>query len=303
VPLVSQVAEHIVAGGGKRLRPLIVLLSAHAAGGGRALAGDRHHQAAAFIEFIHTATLLHDDVVDHSSLRRGRETANAVFGNEASVLVGDFVYSRAFQMMAAIGVQRVMEIMADATNVIAEGEVLQLMNAQDPDTTEERYLEVIYRKTAQLFEAGAQVAAVLCGGSPEAQRGLATYGKHLGTAYQLVDDVLDYRSDPASRGKNLGEDLAEGKMTLPLIHALRHARDADQALIRNAILHAGEGAQRQGDLDRIIAAIDASGGIGYTRERAEAESRAAVDALATVPGSVYREALASLARVAVARDR
>ena len=303
VPLVSQVAEHIVAGGGKRLRPLIVLLAAHAANGGRALSGDRHHQAAAFIEFIHTATLLHDDVVDHSSLRRGRQTANAVFGNEASVLVGDFVYSRAFQMMAAIGVGRVMEIMADATNVIAEGEVLQLMNAQDPDTTEERYLEVIYRKTAQLFEAGAQVAAVLCGANPVVQQALATYGKHLGTAYQLIDDVLDYRSDPATRGKNLGEDLSEGKMTLPLIHALRHASEADRGLIRNAILHAGEGAQREGDLKRIIAAIDASDGIGYARGRAEAESRAAMQALESVPASRWRDALADLARIAVGRDR
>jgi octaprenyl-diphosphate synthase len=303
VPLVSQVAEHIVAGGGKRLRPLIVLLSAHAAAGGRALSGDQHHQAATLIEFIHTATLLHDDVVDHSSMRRGRETANAVFGNEASVLVGDFVYSRAFQMMAAIGVQRVMEIMADATNVIAEGEVLQLMNAQDPDTTEERYLEVIYRKTAQLFEAGAQVAAVLCGGTAESQRALAAYGKHLGTAYQLIDDVLDYRSDPSTRGKNLGEDLSEGKMTLPLIHALRNAGEADGALIRNAILHAGEGAQRAGDIKRIIAAIDASDSMGYARSRAEAESRAAVDALGAVPASAYRDALARLAGIAVGRDR
>jgi octaprenyl-diphosphate synthase len=236
-------------------------------------------------------------------MRRGRETANSVFGNEASVLVGDFVYSRAFQMMAAIGEPRVMEIMADATNVIAEGEVLQLMNAQDPDTTEDRYLEVIYRKTAQLFEAGAQVAAVLCGGSVDSQRALAAYGKHLGTAYQLVDDVLDYRSDPGSRGKNLGEDLAEGKMTLPLIHALRHSTGPDRALIRNAISHAGEGAQREGDLARIIAAIDASDGIGYTRKRAEAESAAAVEALRPVPPSHYRDALADLAQIAVGRDR
>jgi len=197
----------------------------------------------------------------------------------------------------------VMEIMADATNVIAEGEVLQLMNAQDPETTEERYLEVIYRKTAQLFEAGAEVAAVLCGGAAETQRALAAYGKHLGTAYQLIDDVLDYRSDPASRGKNLGEDLAEGKMTLPLIHALRNAGEADRGLIRNAILHAGEGAQRQGDLDRIIAAIDTSDGIGYTRRRAEAESRAATEALDAVPASTYRDALARLAHIAVGRDR
>ena len=303
VPLVSQVAEHIVAGGGKRLRPLIVLLSAHAAAGERPLPGTRHHEAAAFIEFIHTATLLHDDVVDHSSMRRGRETANSLFGNEASVLVGDFVYSRAFQMMAAIGDPRVMEIMADATNVIAEGEVLQLMNAQDPDTTEERYLEVIYRKTAQLFEAGSEVAALLSGGSLDTQRQLAAYGKHLGTAYQLIDDVLDYHSDPGTRGKNLGEDLAEGKPTLPLIHTLRQVTGEERELIRRAITQAGEGAQREGDLARIIASIDASGGIVYTRERAEAESRAAVAALTSVPPSRYRDALAALAQVAVGRDR
>jgi octaprenyl-diphosphate synthase len=303
VPLVSQVAEHIVAGGGKRLRPLIVLLSAHAAAGGRALPGQRHLEAAAFIEFIHTATLLHDDVVDHSSMRRGRETANSLFGNEASVLVGDFVYSRAFQMMAAIGEPRVMEIMADATNVIAEGEVLQLMNAQDPDTTEERYLEVIYRKTAQLFEAGAQVAGVLAGGSLEVQDALAAYGKHLGTAYQLIDDVLDYRSDPAVRGKNLGEDLLEGKATLPLIYCLRHAGDADRSYLRDVIAAAGDPEATAPDLSRIIACIDASGGIEYTRERAEAESRAAAAALVPVADSPYRQALAALADVAVGRDR
>ncbi|MEO6184897.1 MAG: polyprenyl synthetase family protein [Steroidobacteraceae bacterium] len=302
VPLVSQVAEHIVAGGGKRLRPLIVLLSAHAAAGRRPQ-GTRHLEAAGFIEFIHTATLLHDDVVDHSRMRRGRETANSLFGNEASVLVGDFVYSRAFQMMAAIGVPRVMEIMADATNVIAEGEVLQLMNAQDPDTTEERYLEVIYRKTAQLFEAGAEVAALLCGGSSEVQRALGSYGKHLGTAYQLIDDVLDYRSDPATRGKNLGEDLAEGKPTLPLIHALRNAAAADRELIRAAITGAGEEDQPEPDVARIIACIDASGGIEYTRERALSESRAAIAALAPVAATPWRDALAALAEVAVQRDR
>jgi octaprenyl-diphosphate synthase len=266
VALVGQVAEHIVSGGGKRLRPLVVLLSAHAAGAGAKPPGQaRHLDAAAFIEFIHTATLLHDDVVDHSSMRRGRDTANAIFGNEASVLVGDFVYSRAFQMMAATGSHRVMEIMADATNVIAEGEVLQLMNAQDPETTEERYLEVIYRKTAQLFEAGAQVAAVLCGAPVAVQQALGRYGKHLGTAYQLIDDVLDYRSDPVNRGKNLGEDLAEGKPTLPLIHALRNADAADAAAIRAAVTQDSEP-----DLPRIIACIDRSGGIEYTREQAMA---------------------------------
>jgi octaprenyl-diphosphate synthase len=303
VPLVSTVAEHIVAGGGKRLRPLIVLLSAHAAAAPRALTGSHHHEAAGFIEFIHTATLLHDDVVDHSSLRRGRETANALFGNEASVLVGDFVYSRAFQMMAAVGVQRVMEIMADATNVIAEGEVLQLMNAQDPETTEERYLEVIHRKTARLFEAGAEVAGVLAGASTEVQLALATYGRHLGAAFQLIDDVLDYRSDPGSRGKNLGEDLAEGKMTLPLIHALRQAQGAERELIRTAITDAGDEDRPEPDFARIIGCIDATGGIEYTRERARVESRAAAAALAPVPASRYRDALAELAEAAVGRDR
>ena len=218
VPLVDQVAEHIIAGGGKRLRPLLVVLAARACG----YKGSGHVEAAAFIEFIHTATLLHDDVVDGSSLRRGRHTANRVFGNPASVLVGDFVYSRAFQMMAALASHPVMEIMAEATNVIAEGEVLQLMNAHDPYTTEQRYLEVIYRKTAKLFEAGAQVAAVLAGAASPVRQGLAAYGRHLGTAYQLVDDVLDYRSNPKERGKNIGDDLAEGKPTLPLIHALQH---------------------------------------------------------------------------------
>jgi octaprenyl-diphosphate synthase len=302
VPLVSQVAEHIVAGGGKRLRPLIVLLAARAAAEGRPI-GARHLEAAGFIEFIHTATLLHDDVVDHSSMRRGRETANSLFGNEASVLVGDFVYSRAFQMMATLGDARVIEIMANATNVIAEGEVLQLMNAQDPDITEQRYLDVIYRKTAQLFEAGAEVAAVLAGGAIATQRALAAYGKHLGTAFQLIDDVLDYRSDPATRGKNLGEDLAEGKMTLPLIHTLKNAAGADRDLIRAAITQAGEGAQRKGDLDRIVACIESSGGIEYTRERALGESLAAVRVLDTVPPSSFRDALAALAGVAVQRDR
>ena len=226
VPLVDRVAEHIVSGGGKRLRPLLVVLAGRACGH----EGRSHIEAAAFIEFIHTATLLHDDVVDGSSLRRGRHTANEVFGNPASVLVGDFVYSRAFQMMASLSSQPVMEIMADATNVIAEGEVLQLMNAHDPDTTEQRYLEVIYRKTAKLFEAGAEVAAVLSLAQPPVQRALAAYGRHLGTAYQLVDDVLDYCSNPEQRGKNLGDDLAEGKPTLPLIHALKSGSEAQRAL-------------------------------------------------------------------------
>ena len=298
VGLVDQVAEHIINGGGKRLRPLIVLLSAHGACGRDQLIGEKHLHAAAFIEFIHTATLLHDDVVDRSEKRRGRLTANAVYGNQASVLVGDFVYSRAFQMMAATGSQRVMEIMADATNVIAEGEVLQLMNAHDPETTEQRYLDVIYRKTARLFEAGAEVAAVLEGADAAAQAALARYGCHLGTAYQLVDDVLDYRSDPATRGKNLGEDLAEGKPTLPLIHALRHTTGEDAALIRNAITQ-----EAPTDMTHVIGCIDRSGGIEYTRERAGRESELAIRSLDLLPASRYRDALADLARVAVQRDR
>jgi octaprenyl-diphosphate synthase len=289
VPLVDRVAEHIISGGGKRLRPLLVVLASRACGA----QGEAYLEAAAFIEFIHTATLLHDDVVDGSSMRRGRDTANEVFGNQASVLVGDFVYSRAFQMMAMLASQRVMEIMADATNIIAEGEVLQLMNARDPETTEQRYLEVIYRKTARLFEAGAEVAGVLSNGSPEIQRALAKYGRHLGTAYQLVDDVLDYRSDPAVRGKNIGDDLAEGKPTLPLIHALKHGTEAQKAAIRQAIK---EGGIEQ--LDTIIEAIDATGGLEYTTNLAHAETDKALAALAPLPETPYKEGLAALARFA-----
>ena len=290
VPLVDRVADHIIAGGGKRLRPLLVVLTARACGQSNAA----HIEAAAFIEFIHTATLLHDDVVDGSSLRRGRHTANEVFGNQASVLVGDFVYSRAFQMMAALASQPVMEIMADATNVIAEGEVLQLMNAHDPDTTEQRYLEVIYRKTARLFEAGAEVAAVLAGASAQLRSTLAAYGRHLGTAYQLVDDVLDYRSNPSERGKNLGDDLAEGKPTLPLIHALRHGSEPQRAAIRQAIREGGRGA-----LTPVIDAIEATGGLDYAARRARAEADAALSALAPLADSSYKNGLAALARFAV----
>ena len=291
VPLVDRVAEHIISGGGKRLRPLLVVLAGRACG----MAGNGHVEAAAFIEFIHTATLLHDDVVDGSSMRRGRDTANEVFGNQTSVLVGDFVYSRAFQMMASLNRQRVMEIMADATNVIAEGEVLQLMHAHDPETTEQRYLEVIYRKTARLFEAGAEVAAVLSDSSVDLQRALARYGRHLGTAYQLVDDVLDFRSNPAERGKNLGDDLAEGKPTLPLIYALRCAGEPDRDLIRTAIRDGG-----LAQLDPIIAAIESTGGIEYAGQLAQRELELALSALQALPDSGYRRGLAELARFAVA---
>jgi octaprenyl-diphosphate synthase len=231
-----------------------------------------------------------------SALRRGRDTANEVFGNQASVLVGDFVYSRAFQMMAAVRSQRVIELMAEATNVIAEGEVLQLMNARDPGTTEERYLEVIHRKTAQLFQAGAEVAAVVSGAAPDVQRALARYGKHLGTAYQLVDDVLDYQSDPETRGKNLGDDLAEGKPTLPLIHALRMGNPETAALIRAAI--AGGGREQ---LAAILAAIESTGGLEYTARLAQSEAELALAALAALPATPFRTGLAALARFAIER--
>jgi octaprenyl-diphosphate synthase len=290
VPLVDQIAEHIISGGGKRLRPMMVVLAARAC----RIEGDAHVEAAAFIEFIHTATLLHDDVVDGSSLRRGRDTANRVFGNQASVLVGDFVYSRAFQMMASLACQPVMQIMAEATNVIAEGEVLQLMNARDPDTTEARYLEVIYRKTAKLFEAGAEVAAVLAGVAPQVRHALAAYGRHVGTAYQLVDDVLDYRSNPKERGKNLGDDLAEGKPTLPLIHALKNGSGEQRAAIREAIKRGGIA-----QLEPVIAAIDSNGGLEYAAQLAREQSELALAALGALPDSTYRSGLAALARFAV----
>ncbi|HLA71413.1 MAG TPA: polyprenyl synthetase family protein, partial [Steroidobacteraceae bacterium] len=245
---------------------------------------------------VHTATLLHDDVVDGSQKRRGRATANNIFGNQASVLVGDFVYSRAFQMMATVGSQRVMEIMSDATNVIAEGEVLQLMNAHDPETTEQRYLEVIYRKTGRLFEAGAEVAAVLAGAPVEQQEALAHYGKHLGTAYQLIDDVLDYRSDPATRGKNLGDDLSEGKPTLPLLHALRHGNDEQRALIRLGIEQGG-----LAQLGPIVDAIETTGGLDYAIDFAQRETTQALEALQSLPETPYSRALAALARFAQER--
>jgi octaprenyl-diphosphate synthase len=292
VPLVDQVAEHIIGGGGKRLRPLLCVLAGRACG----IENDKHVEAAAFIEFVHTATLLHDDVVDGSQKRRGRATANNIFGNQASVLVGDFVYSRAFQMMATVGSQRVMEIMSDATNVIAEGEVLQLMNAHDPETTEQRYLEVIYRKTGRLFEAGAEVAAVLANAGIAQQVALARYGKHLGTAYQLIDDVLDYKSDPATRGKNLGDDLAEGKPTLPLLHALRHGNDEQRALIRLAIEQGG-----LAQLGPIVEAIESTGGLEYATSFAQRETDQALAALQALPDTPFRQALAGLARFAQER--
>jgi octaprenyl-diphosphate synthase len=293
VVLVNQVAQYIVGGGGKRLRPLSVVLAARACG----YPGDKHVDAAAIIEFIHTATLLHDDVVDSSDRRRGRDTANHVFGNEASVLVGDYLYSRAFQMMVGLGNLRIQEVMANATNTIAEGEVLQLMNAHDPDTTEERYLEVIYRKTAKLFEAGAQVAAILSGASPEVEQAMVAYGRHLGTAFQLVDDSLDYTADGAELGKNVGDDLAEGKPTLPLIYALAHSSADDTARLRLAVENGGVE-----ELESVTRAIESAGGLEYTARLARREADLAIDALSRLPESAYLGSLRALADFAVGRS-
>jgi octaprenyl-diphosphate synthase len=292
IVLVNQIAQYIIGSGGKRLRPLSVVLAARACGH----AGEKHVPAAAIIEFIHTATLLHDDVVDGSDRRRGRDTANHVFGNEACVLVGDYLYSRAFQMMVELGDMRIQEVMANATNTIAEGEVLQLMNAHDPDTTEERYLEVIYRKTAKLFEAGAQMAAILSGSTPAVEEAMVAYGRHLGAAFQLVDDALDYTASAEELGKNLGDDLAEGKPTLPLIYALAHSSLDDTATLRAAVLN--------GDVEnlaQITRTIESAGGLEYTARLARREKDLAIEALSRLPGSAYREALGALAEFAVAR--
>ena len=295
VSLVSDVSRYIVGAGGKRLRPLIVLLVARALG--HASDGDsRPMQAAAIIEFIHTATLLHDDVVDGSEMRRGRDTANAVFGNQASVLVGDFLYSRAFQMMVGIGDMRVMRILADATNTIAAGEVMQLMNVHEPDTTEDAYRQVIYRKTAKLFEAGAQIAGLIAGCSDDTLDVLGHYGRELGVAFQLVDDALDYSATSDELGKNLGDDLAEGKPTLPLIRAMAAGNDGQRALIRGAVESGGID-----QLPEIVAAIESTGALEYTRGRAQEAADGAISAIGALPPSVYRDALVALAAFSVTR--
>ena len=293
VVLVNQVAHHIINSGGKRLRPLVVLLSAQA----HNYQGEHHIELAAIVEFIHTATLLHDDVVDESSLRRGQATANAVFGNEASVLVGDFLYSRAFQMMVSVGDMRIMEIMADTTNVIAEGEVLQLLNCGDPETTEEQYLQVIRSKTAKLFQAAAQVGVILSGGNEAQANAMASYGMHLGTAFQLVDDVLDYEGAPGDIGKNVGDDLAEGKPTLPLIHAIREGNENQAQIVREAIQEGG-----RDRIEAVIRAVESTGGIEYTAQAASAEADKAIEALADLPSSPYRDALEGLAEFSVSRS-
>ena len=292
VALVSQVSEYIVMSGGKRLRPLIVLLAARALG----YEGEQHVRAATIVEFIHTATLLHDDVVDSSSRRRGQDSANTVFGNQASVLVGDFLYSRAFQMMVDIGEMRVMQILADATNTIAAGEVMQLMNVHDPDTTEDDYRQVIYRKTARLFEAGAQIAAVLGGQNAVIESSMVDYGRYLGTAFQLVDDALDFAASPEELGKNIGDDLAEGKATLPLIYAMQNGSAEDSKIIRNAILEGG-----LDQLGRITAIIESTGALKYTAEKAREAADLAIAALADVPDSNFKQALINIAELSIQR--
>lgn len=293
VVLIRQVAEYIIGGGGKRLRPALVLLSAGALG----YRGTAHHTLAAVVEFIHTATLLHDDVVDESALRRGQPTANTLFGNAASVLVGDFVYSRAFQMMVNVGDMRVLQVLADATNIIAEGEVLQLMNCRNADIDEESYLQVIRYKTAKLFEAAGRLGAILAGAAPEVEQAMAAYGSHIGTAFQLIDDALDYSGEAGVIGKNIGDDLAEGKPTLPLIHAMRNGTAEEAALVRRAVSSGG-----LAELEGVLAAIRRSGALDYTRRQAEVEAEAARAALAVIPATQYRDSLIQLASFAVTRS-
>ena len=293
VALINQMGSYIVNSGGKRMRPIILLLCA------RALqhTGQQHIPLAAVIEFIHTATLLHDDVVDASQLRRGHDTANAIWGNEASVLVGDFLYSRAFQMMVEVGQLRVLEILAEATNTIAEGEVMQLLNCGDASTTEERYLNVIRCKTAKLFEAAARIGGVISGSTAKQEACLARYGMHLGTAFQLIDDVLDYSGSPHDIGKNLGDDLAEGKPTLPLIYAMRTGTTEQATAIRHAIEHNG-----LQDIALVTRTIESTGAIAYTARSAQNEADLAVAALADFPDSPYLDALRYLALFAVNRS-
>lgn len=293
VALINQLGFYIINSGGKRLRPQLAVLAARALG----YNGDKHHLLAAIVEFIHTATLLHDDVVDESMTRRGRDTANALFGNEASVLVGDFLYTRAFQLMVKTESMRVLEVLADATNVIAEGEVLQLMNCNDPSTTEASYFQVIYSKTAKLFEAATQLSAVLAGQSAEIEQAAADYGRYLGNAFQLVDDLLDYTSDAETMGKDAGDDLAEGKPTLPLLYAMWNTDAENAEVIRSAIEEGG----RRDALEQILAIMKETQALEYTRNKALEQRDLAIQALDSFPESDYKEALKALAHLAVER--
>ena len=292
VVLIEQMGEYIINSGGKRLRPVIAVLAARACG----YEGDKHYLTAAIIEFIHTATLLHDDVVDSSDLRRGKETANSIWGNEASVLVGDFIFSRAFEMMVQVGDMRVMDILSTTSNTIAEGEVLQLMNCNDPETTEEKYMQVIRSKTAKLFGAAAQIGALLAGKSMQEENLLERYGNHLGTAFQLIDDVLDYRADTETMGKNVGDDLAEGKPTLPIIHAIKNASD-DEAKKIGKIIENGD----RDSLEFVMSIIQQSKAPEYTESVAMQEAEKAKQSLHWLPESDYKTALSSLAEFSVSR--
>ena len=293
VVLINQIGHYIVNSGGKRMRPVLLLLTSRAFG----YEGSAHLELAAVVEFIHTATLLHDDVVDASDMRRGMETANNVWGNEASVLVGDFLYSRAFQMMVGVHNMRVMEILSEATNTIAEGEVKQLLNVHNADLDEAGYLDVIRSKTAKLFESSAQLGAVLTGRNEEEERAMAAYGMHLGIAFQLIDDALDYSASSEELGKNIGDDLAEGKPTLPLIHVINHGTPEQAALVREALEQGG-----RDRIDEIQQAIESAGAIAYTARSAQAEAEKAVAALSVLPDSPYKEALTTLANFAAQRS-
>lgn len=293
VTLVNQVAQYIINSGGKRLRPILVLLSAGLFG----TVKPEHHQLAAVVEFIHTATLLHDDVVDESSKRRGQNTANAIFGNAASVLVGDFVYSRAFQMMVAVQNMRVMEVLSNATNVIAEGEVLQLLNVRNANITDEAYLKVIHYKTAKLFEAATRLGAIISQASTEDEHALSQYGMHIGTAFQLIDDVLDLSGNALDIGKNLGDDLAEGKPTLPLLYAMRNGNTSETAIIKQAIEHGG-----LEDLPAVLSAVERTGALQHVRKIAEHECELACAKIAHFADSPYKQAMLTLAEFSVSRN-
>lgn len=293
VVLINQISEHIIAAGGKRLRPLLTMLAARALG----YAGRQHHQLAAIVEFIHTSTLLHDDVVDQSGLRRGRKTANALWGNAPSVLVGDFLYSRSFQLMVELDRMPILRVLADATNRIAEGEVLQLLHVHNPDTTETDYLRVIERKTAVLFAAATRLGAMIAGAETGDQQRLADYGLNLGMAFQIADDVLDYAADASTLGKNLGDDLAEGKATLPVIHAMVHSPGPIRARLRG-IIERGESAS----LEEVLAAITACGSLDYAKRIAKRYAIAAENDIENLPDNEWSEALRGLARYATDRD-
>lgn len=295
VVLINQLGNYIISSGGKRIRPIIMLLAARAL----SYKGDKHIMAAAFVEFIHTATLLHDDVVDESDLRRGRSTANALYGNAASVLVGDYIYTRSFQMMVSINSLPVLKVMSEATNVIAEGEVQQLINCNDPDITTEQYLDVIYRKTARLFEATSHSAALISETSKELELALQNYGRYLGTAFQLIDDLLDYSAeDAAILGKNLGDDLNEGKPTLPLLHAMNHTKNTEDAAIIRKAIEDGNGRHL---LKKVLNVMSECGSLEFTYQAAQKEAEKAAKVIEILPESPYKDALQRLTLLAVER--